>query len=64
MIDKEGLILFGVVWLVRADRFLWEVTQHALWGTSYLLHGARERFSRAVNTVFKESLIPNGVDHH
>ena len=64
-IDKEGLILFGVVWLLRADRLLWEVTQHALWGASYLLVEApRACLSRVVDAVFEEPLLPNGRDHH
>jgi hypothetical protein len=64
VIDKEGLIILGVVWLVRVDRFLWEATQRALWEASHLLRGAHECASCVVNTVFKETWLPNGCDHH
>lgn len=62
-IDKEELIILGVVWLVRADQILWEITQNVFGGASYLpVKLPRAYLDDVVNAVFKESWLPNGQD--
>ncbi len=64
-IDGEEFVVRGVVWMIRADRLLWEATQKVVWIASYFLVAMpHECLCSVVDAVFKESLIPNGRDHH